>query len=143
MKTLRFYRSMPSALAALLLFGAGLSAAYADMPPVQQQGNIQFVTGGVGLDESNSMKAAEKDYSLSMLFAQRQGSENVYTADVPVTITDSKGATVLQTTTHGPYLLVKLPPGTYKISSTYNGKELVRQATVSAGSHARAVFEWQ
>jgi hypothetical protein len=134
---------MLSALAAALFFGAGLTAAHADMPPVQQQGSVQFVTGGVGLDESNAMKAAEKDWSLSMVFAQRMDGQNVYTADVPVTITDSKGATVLQTTTNGPYLLVKLPPGTYKISSTYNGKELVRSATVSRGSHARAVFEWQ
>jgi hypothetical protein len=139
MKTIRFRRS----LAAMLMFGAGLSLAYADMPPVQQQGNVSFVTGGVGQDESASMKAAEKDYSLSMLFAQRVGDQNDYTADVPVTITDNKGATVLQTTTHGPYLLVKLPPGSYKITSTYNGKEMTRQATVSKGSHARVVFEWQ
>lgn len=139
MKTIRFRRS----LAAMLMFGAGLSVAYADMPPVQHQGPVTFVSGGVGQDESDSMKAAEKDYSLTLLFAQRQGTESVYTADVPVTITDSKGATVLQTTTKGPYLLVQLPPGSYKISSTYNGKEMVHQATVSKGSHSRAVFEWQ
>jgi hypothetical protein len=139
MRTIHFRRS----LAAMLIFGTGLSVAYADMPRVQQQGNIQFVTGGVGQDESNSMQAAEKDYSLSMVFAQRVGNQNDYTADVPVTITDGKGATVLQTTTNGPFLLVKLPPGTYKITSTYNGKELVRQATISQGSHERAVFEWQ
>ncbi|CAM3978909.1 hypothetical protein BOBR111200_19615 [Bordetella bronchialis] len=139
MKTIRLRRS----LAAVLMLGAGLSVAYADMPPVQKQGNVTFVTGGVGLDESTSMKAAEKDYSLSMVFAQRADGQNLYTADVPVTITDSKGATVLQTTTNGPYLLVQLPPGTYKISSTYNGKELVRQATVSKGSHNRVAFEWQ
>lgn len=139
MKTIRFRRT----LAAMLVFGAGLSVAYADMPPLQRQGNIQFVTGGVGLDESNSMKASEKDYSLSMVFAQREGGQSVYTADVPVTITDSKGATVLQTTTNGPYLLVQLPPGSYTISSTYNGKKIVRQATIAKGSHNRAVFEWQ
>lgn len=138
MKTIRFRRS----LAAMLVFGAGLSVAYADMPPVQQQGNVQFVTGGVGLDESTSMKAAEKDYSLSMVFAKRRDGQNDYTADVPVTITDSKGATVLQTTTGGPYLLVKLPPGTYKITATYDGKAMTRQATVSKGSHDRLGFEW-
>uniref|UniRef100_UPI0039EF0E23 carboxypeptidase-like regulatory domain-containing protein n=1 Tax=Bordetella sputigena TaxID=1416810 RepID=UPI0039EF0E23 len=139
MKTIRFRRS----LAAMLMFGAGLSVAYADMPPVQQVGNIQYVSGGIGLDESTSMKAAEKDYSLSMVFAQHLDGQNAYAADVPITITDSKGAIVLQTTTSGPYLLVKLPPGTYKITSTYNGKAMTRQATVSKGSHARIGFEWQ
>lgn len=138
MKTIRFRRS----LAAMLMFGAGLSAAYADMPPVQQQGNVQFVTGGIGLDESTSMKAAQKDYSLSMVFAKRRDGQNDYTADIPVTITDSKGATVLQTTTGGPYLLVKLPPGTYKITATNDGKTMTRQATVSKGSHDRIGFEW-
>lgn len=137
------YRPMLSALAALLFFGAGLSAAHAEMPPVQTQGNVQFVSGGIGLDESESMKAAEKDWPLSMVFAQRRDGQNAYTADIPVTIQDAKGATVLQTTTKGPYLLVKLPPGSYRISSTYEGKELVRNAKVSQGAHARAVFEWQ
>jgi hypothetical protein len=139
MKTIRIRRS----LAAMLMFGAGLSVAYADMPAVQHQGDVTFVSGGIGLDESDSMKAAEKDYALSMVFAQHENGQNVYTADVPVTITNSKGQTVLQTTTKGPYLLVQLPPGSYKISSTYNGKEIARQATVAKGSHERVVFEWQ
>jgi hypothetical protein len=143
MKTLGFNRPLLGALTALLLLGAGLPAAYADMPPIKKQGDIQYVTGGVGQSESDSMKAAEKDYSLSMVFVQRMGSENVYTADIPVTITDSKGATVLQATTSGPYMLVQLPPGTYKIKSTNNGKELERDATIGRGSHSRAVFEWR
>jgi hypothetical protein len=144
MKTLGINRHACTTLAALLLLGAGLSTAYADMPPVRQQGNVQYVSGGVGLDESESMRAAEKDYPLTLVFAQQMDGQNAYAADVPVTITDSKGTTVLQTTTNGPYLLVKLPAGQYKIASTFNGKELVRQATVGgAGSHTRAVFEWK
>ncbi|ARP87009.1 carboxypeptidase-like regulatory domain-containing protein [Bordetella genomosp. 9] len=143
MKTLRFDRTKMTALAALLVLGAAMAPAYADLPPVQTQGNVQYVTGGVGLDESTAMKAAEKDYPLTLVFAQKQGDQNVYTADVPVTITDNKGATVLQATTNGPYMLVKLPPGQYTIRSTYNGTEKVQRATVAPGSHARSVFEWQ
>ncbi|ANN78397.1 carboxypeptidase-like regulatory domain-containing protein [Bordetella flabilis] len=143
MNMLRFNRPVLSAVAAVVL-AAGWSTAHAELPPVQQQGNVQFVSGGIGLNESESMKAAEKDYPLALVFAQQMDGQNAYAADVPVTITDSKGATVLRTTTNGPYLLVRLPAGQYRITSTFNGKELVRQATVGGpGSHTRAVFEWK
>jgi hypothetical protein len=69
--------------------------------------------------------------------------QNAYAADVPVTITDSKGTTVLKTTTNGPFLLVKLPAGEYKISSTYNGREQTHNASVKGPGSARLVFEWK
>lgn len=45
-----------------LAFAGVLSTAQAALPPVQQQGSVQYVSGGIGLDESEAMKAAAKDY---------------------------------------------------------------------------------
>jgi hypothetical protein len=132
-----------TAFAALTLMGAGTMAAHAELPAVQRQGNVEFVTGGIGQSESDSMKAAEKNYPLSLVFAKRMQGENAYASDVPVTIKDSKGTTVLKTTTTGPFLLVKLPAGQYKISATNDGKEQTHDASVQGPGSARIVFEWR
>ena len=39
-----------------------LNTAQAGLPPVQHQGSVQYVSGGIGLDESEALKAAAKDY---------------------------------------------------------------------------------
>jgi hypothetical protein len=145
MKT--FHRSQHTALTSLLAAGvlaAALGApAHAELPPVQRQGNIEYVMGGIGQSESDSMKAAEKNYSLSMVFAQRIGGQNDYAADIPLTIADSKGNTVLQTTVSGPYMLVKLPAGQYKVTATYNNQPQTRTVNIGgAGTTEHQSFEW-
>jgi hypothetical protein len=140
----RFDRfAVAAGLAAALLFSVYAAPARAQLPPVQQQGSVEFVSGGVGLSESDAMKAAQQTYPLSLVFAQHMAGQNAYAADVPVTITDAKGVAVLTTTTNGPYLLVKLPPGLYKISSTFNGTEQIHQTMVKGPGSAHVVFEWK
>ncbi len=138
----RYRPLMITALAGALLWAASMAIAHAAMPATQTQGNIEYVTGGIGLDESESMKAAEKSYPLSLLFASHVGGQNDYAANVQVVITDAKGSTVLNTTSGGPYMLVKLPPGEYKVSATLNGAEQTRRVSVKGNGSAHAGFEW-
>ncbi|MFC4274414.1 flagellar hook assembly protein FlgD [Achromobacter aloeverae] len=119
-----------------------MASAHAALPATQTQGNVEYVTGGIGLDESESLKAAEKSYPLSLLFARKLDGKNDYTADVKVVITDAKGAKVLDATSGGPYMLVKLPPGQYKVSATLDGNEQTRQVSVKGNGSAHAGFEW-
>jgi len=139
----QFNRSlMVAALAGAVLWAASLSSAHAALPETQKQGNVEYVTGGIGLDESQSLKAAEKNYPLSLLFARKLDGKNDYTADVKVVITDAKGATILNATSGGPYMLVKLPEGEYKVSATLDGNEQTRQVSVKGNGSAHAGFEW-
>nr|WP_233235773.1 carboxypeptidase regulatory-like domain-containing protein [Bordetella sp. LUAb4] len=133
---------MVTALAGAVLWAASLSGAHAALPETQKQGNVEYVTGGIGLDESQSLKAAEKSYPLSLLFARKLDGKNDYTADVKVVITDAKGATILNATSGGPYMLVKLPEGEYKVSATLDGNEQTRQVSVKGNGSAHAGFEW-
>ncbi|MBC9904336.1 MULTISPECIES: carboxypeptidase-like regulatory domain-containing protein [Achromobacter] len=126
-----------------MAFAGILSTAQAGMPPVQQQGSVQYVSGGIGLDESEAMKAAAKDYPLALTFAAQRDGQADYVANVSVTISDAHGKSVLQTTAEGPYMLVKLPAGNYKISATYNGQAQNRNVAVQNTGTARAVFEWK
>ena len=126
-----------------MAFAGILSTAQAGLPPVQQQGSVQYVSGGIGLDESEAMKAAAKDYPLALTFAAQRDGKADYVANVAVTISDAHGKSVLQVTAEGPYMLVKLPAGNYKISATYNGQAQQREVSVQNSGTARAVFEWK
>lgn len=135
-------------LAAMMAVGsialAGvLSTAQAAMPPVKHQGSVEYVSGGIGIDESESMKAAAKDYPLALTFAAQRDGKADYVASVGVLIKDAQGKEVLKATAEGPYMLVKLPAGAYKISATYEGKTQEREVTVQGASTARPVFEWK
>ncbi|HEY9271815.1 carboxypeptidase-like regulatory domain-containing protein [Achromobacter sp.] len=126
-----------------MAFAGILSTAQAGLPPVQQQGSVQYISGGIGLDESEAMKAAAKDYPLALTFAAQRDGKADYVANVAVTISDAQGKSVLQTTAEGPYMLVKLPAGNYRISATYNGQAQQREVSVQNSGTARAVFEWK
>ncbi|CAG9270589.1 carboxypeptidase-like regulatory domain-containing protein [Paraburkholderia unamae] len=109
------------------------------MPQVQQQGDVSFVSGGVGLDESKALLGAQHDWPLSLRFTQRSGE---YVADVRVQITDSHGASVLDTTSRGPYMLVKVRPGRYNVHVSHAGVDKTSAVTVGSNGSARASFIW-
>jgi hypothetical protein len=44
---------------ALALAGAAAGMAFANLPEVQTQGSVSFMTGGIGLDESVAMRQEE------------------------------------------------------------------------------------
>ena len=120
---------------------AGVAFAAGDLPPQQTSGSVSYVTGGIGLDESDAIKAAEKDFSLSLLFAQTKRGE--YLCDVKVSIKDKAGKTVLEAMADGPMLLARLPAGAYKISAEHEGVVLLRTVTINAKGVTRAAFVWQ
>lgn len=120
-----------------------IAAAQPALPPVQQQGRVEYITGGIGLDESEAIKAAMKDYSLVLIFAARHEGKAEYVADVPVSIVDKQGNTLLDLKTEGPYLLVKLAPGEYRITAQRGHTPQTRSVTVKKETTARTVFEWR
>jgi hypothetical protein len=137
---------MRSILLSALLGAVLSSAAAADdpaLPPVNTQGAVRYVSGGIGADESNAIKAAQASYPLSITFTSRIAGRDVYLATVPVTIRSPSGETLLEVTTDGPYLLVDLPAGTYRVTATWKGVEKNSSATVAQGRNQKLTFMWQ
>src|SRR4051812_29863885 len=109
MNVLRFVRKMTLAL---LLPGvvvtssfaqeadpiSGSPAANAALPPVQSQGQTEFVTGGIGRDESEFMKKEGRTWPLLLELTQASASRPEYISDVQITIKDKSGNTVLDAT---------------------------------------------
>jgi len=126
---------------ALTIGLAGAAFAQDGLPPLQTYGSVRYISGGIGLDESTAIKTAEKDFTLSLLFAQTKRGE--YLADVKVSIRDKAGSTVLEAVSDGPMLLAKLPAGTYRISAEHEGTALVKTVRVDSKRVAQAAFVWQ
>lgn len=135
------------AAAIFAAFGTGLaSAAYAvqsddstGMPAEQHQGNVTFVSGGIGLDESHVLRADARNWPLELQFT---GPGSDYLADVHVSITGLHGSEVLQADSHGPYMLVRLDPGRYVVHATYKDTDQTRAVVVAGGGHATVSFRW-
>jgi len=125
-----------------LAWGLG-SAAWpeTDLPPLQHSGNITYLSGGIGLDESTAIRAAAGDFTLSVLFVQNKRGE--YLADVKLRVLDRAGKTVLETLAEGPMLLARLPAGEYQLLAEHAGKTLSKKVTVGSKGTARASFVWQ
>ena len=123
---------------ALTLGLAGVVLAAGDLPPQQTFGGVSYITGGIGLDESTAIKAAEKDFTLSLVFAQTKRGE--YLSDIKLSVKDGC-KTVLEAVSDGNMLLARLPVGVYKVSGLRwdNTGETVR----SSQGVTRAAFVWQ
>jgi hypothetical protein len=109
------------------------------MPQTQTQGDVSFVTGGVGLDESTALRRAQSQWPLSLRFT---GPGSEYVADVHVQIVSAAGATVLDTTSKGPYMLVRLKPGRYTVHVNHGSVDRSQTVTVRGNGSARASFSF-
>lgn len=122
---------------------AYLSPAAAEgLPAEKTQGNVRYVTGGIGADAVAAFKQAATKYPLELLFAQKAAPNDVYLADVTVTVRGSSGQVVLDTVSDGPFLLAHLPPGQYQIEASSAGVTKRQAVSVSADTHRRVVFVW-
>lgn len=109
------------------------------LPQIQQQGDVSFVSGGVGLDESRALRRAESQWPLSLRFT---GPNSEYLADVHVRLVDAHNSEVLNTTSRGPYMLVRLRPGRYTVHAQYKDREQTRAVTIPAKGTVKSAFVW-
>ena len=148
MATNRRGRGIPGWMAAmftagLLLAGAAVHAQTdSALPPVQKSGAVEYLSGGIGLDESTAIQSASQHWPLSLVFSVQAAGKADFASDVKLEIRDAKGMPVLETTASGPFLLAKLPPGSYSLRATLAGKTLERKVQIKAGSAARVELVW-
>lgn len=136
-----------AALACAMIVGAPVVwAANGTLPAMQHRGEIAWVSGGIGSDQSAAFKAAMPQYPLSLEFARHSAAGNEYLANVPVKIADSSGTPLLDTRSRGPFMLVSIPAGRYVISARHDGQ--TERRAVDIGKHtgstprAHETFVW-
>ena len=131
-----------SSILVLSLLGANLVWAEPTLKLAAHKGPIAYVSGGIGLDESSAFKNAMKDWPLSLQFAEKEGERAHYVADIKVILKDANNQVVFSAKSDGPFMLIKVPVGVYKIDATLAGKALHQQIEVTVGQPAKVNFLW-
>lgn len=106
---------------------------------VQRSENIPYVSGGVGTEERNQLKAMAADDNLEISFALTNGH---YLAGAEVSIKDHNGKELIEAVADGPLFFVKLPAGHYVVGATAMGKTITRAVNISANGQAHIFFAW-
>jgi hypothetical protein len=97
-----------------------------------------FISGGVTEGELADLRSQRPFFSVSVLTAAK--GSGAYLAGVKVTITDAGGKPVLETELDGPYLLVDLLPGKYRLEAVNEGETQTRTLNVRQGAAQRLVL---
>src|SRR6185312_16885951 len=101
-------------------------ANFVAVPQPVQQGEVRFITGGIGEEERSAIEAGKHDYNLHITAANAKGQ---YYGNERVKILDRSGTPVIDSSA-GPLFYAKLPPGTYTVEVSLDGKMDRRQVTV-------------
>ena len=131
------------AAAGLTLTLNAFAAQTGYLPATHRQGEVSYLSGGIGLSESDAIKQVAKTYPLELEFVLKAKPKAEYVANVKVQIKDAHDKTMLKATAGGPFLLAKMPAGKYKVSADRDGKVIHRDIEIAANGHQRVVFEWQ
>jgi len=109
-------------------------------PEVEQQNGIRYLSGGVGLDERDQMRATAAGFDLRMMFSYARSGE--FIAGVDVTIRDAQGREVLVVPDAGPLLYAKLPSGIYRVTAEAEGGTQTRTVSVQQGRPVESHLTW-
>ena len=135
-----------SALLALLVVtslytsSAWAQDAYSDyLPAPQQQGDISYLSGGIGENETEAMNEVKKQYNLRITSANKTGE---YRGDTRIVVSDSHGTVLLDTVSAGPLFYTNLPNGRYTVDGYSEGQTTRKTVKIVSGKSTLVNFSW-
>lgn len=134
MTTPTLRRSMLALSAIALMSGPAFAYDYND----RAQGDIVYLTGGIGDNELDELEATKSQYNLHITNTAPGGA---YVSDTAVVIYDRTNAEVLNTNA-GPLLYVNLPAGRYTISAEYQGVVQTKKVTIGRTKASDIHLTW-
>jgi len=122
------------------LLSVGFSSDLSGLPPeIKTDKGTTYVSGGVGLDERETLNRIGQDYDLKLGFAEKAGN---YLSDVEVVIKDAGSNTILEAVSQGPWFFAKLPAGKYTILATMKGETRQQVVRVTTRGQTALYFYW-
>jgi len=116
-----------------------VSAAPAGRAADISASTISYISGGIGLVEREAFLARQGEFNLKLVTSVVSGN---FLADVQVMIESAGHQPMLRTTMDGPFLLAKLPPGTYTVRATFQADTLTRTVNVPARGLVETPLVW-
>nr|WP_246195017.1 carboxypeptidase regulatory-like domain-containing protein [Allochromatium palmeri] len=112
---------------------------------IKTDGDICYVSGGVGESERTELNALAHEFNLHLMFATQGSGE--YLSAVRVNILEARHGPVLTAVSKGPWFYAQLPPGDYSVEVTPTGErgegQTQRKAAHLDGSkQSRLDFYW-
>jgi len=104
---------------------------------------IDYLNGGIGVEEADRMRQMSGDYPVQMTFAERNQGADEFVADVHLRVVDGRGVTLVDLPNQGPIFLLQVPPGDYTVEAVHQGDMKTRRFQVAPGRHDRLGFEWE
>lgn len=124
----------------IMISASSIYSAEEDFLKKGKEGEINFLSGGVGQSEREALKDMGKDYPLKLIFSNRNGE---YLAGVMVKILDQKDKPIFTTISDGPWLFINIPPGTYNMEVNFKGKQKrISQIKIEKGSQKVFSLQW-
>jgi hypothetical protein len=113
---------------------------------IKTDGDIRYVSGGIGESERAELDALSSQFNLRLLFATEGSGE--YLSSVQVNILDAHGGPVLTAKSKGPWFFAQLPPGDYSLEVTptgLRGQDETQRKTfkVDGSGQSRLDFYWK
>ncbi|MDQ5941485.1 MAG: hypothetical protein QG572_298 [Pseudomonadota bacterium] len=136
--------SLGAALPVLAADGADVPEDGGETEKVVMVGNISYVSGGIGEESRERLKAFSAAFNLKLVLAMKTGE---YIGDVQVAIAEkgSKGLgdkELVQAVAEGPVFMANLPAGSYVVTATAEGQTQRQVVTVSKGKLGTMHFRW-
>jgi hypothetical protein len=100
---------------------------------------VPYLSGGIGLESREEMRALAPSYNLYLIFTQARGE---YLADIDIEIKSEDGRAVLRAVSDGPWLYARLEPGTYVVIADQNGSTLTKRVVVDPAKPSTVYFRW-
>jgi len=107
---------------------------------VHREGDVSYVTGGIGMEERETLEAMQKDYNVRIVSSEMSGD---YLDATPIVISDSAKHEVVHASA-GPLFYAQLPAGRYKVRSSNDGQDQTQDIVITKNSPpVRIHFSWK
>ncbi len=116
--------------------------AVAQLPPVQTNNGIDFISGGIGSDESQALRTEAKWWPVAIEFSQHTPDGDVWISDIRVKIFDANHRSIFEAIGDGPILLLKLQPGSYEVAAQHQSVIRTKPILITGGAHQRISISW-
>ncbi|MDE1902206.1 MAG: hypothetical protein KGI37_11315 [Alphaproteobacteria bacterium] len=117
-----------AAVVTATMMGAAPARADGWMPQPYHTNGITYISGGIGIDEENAIKAQAGNYNLKITDADKQGQ---FTGGTNLVIRSNGGQDVIKVDNAGPMFDAQLPPGRYTVKASNGAQQEIRHIKIS------------